>query len=458
MPEIESSGQRNSWYIFVLSCCFLLHANHSWALNLAEAYQAALKNDPAFQSAVKDYEAGLENGPIGLAAVLPKLAANYTKATNRTTISYSQTPNGSPITPYLSNSNYPSDYAALQLTQPLFSMEAFARLKQGRAQTDFARSKFAYLTQELSVRLMQAYTDLLYAVDVLNFQKAEYEAFAEQAKVSMRLYQKGEGQITDALQAQASSLVSQSRMLENENDVINAKLKLQSIIGSEIDDIYSVAKLAPNFRYFNANMEDFTVWKDRAIANNIELQAMKDQIEIAKQEYKKNVSGHYPALNLIAAATQQTSYTTSTINQFASQSYVGVQLNLPIYGGGEIQARANQSYALFEKAQSDYSVAYDRVLTELRKQYDLVITAKKKIDALTGALDSSKELVRAMRLSVRSGEKINLDVLTADKTLYVSRRDLAQSKYAYLIAYLKLNQMAGSSEMDDFEKIQTYFK
>jgi protease secretion system outer membrane protein len=247
-------------------------------------------------------------------------------------------------------------------------------------------------------------------------------------------------------------------MLENENDVINAKLKLQSIIGAEIDNVDSVAKLASNFRYFNTNLQDFSVWKDKAIANNIELQAMKDQIEIANQEYKKNISGHYPVLNLIAAATQQTSYTTSTINQFASQSYLGVQLNLPIYGGGEIQARANQSYALFEKAQADYRVAYDRVLTELRKQYDIVITAKKKIDALTGALDSSKELVKAMRLSVRSGEKINLDVLTADKTLYVSRRDLAQAKYAYLIAYLKLNQMTGSSEMDDFEKIQTYFK
>lgn len=431
--------------------------NGAQALTLSEAYQAALKNDPAFQSAVKDYEAGLENGPIGLAAVLPKLAANYSKATNRTTISYSQTPNGTPTSPYLNNSNYPSDYGALQLTQPIFSMEAYARLKQGSAQTEFARSKFTYLTQDLSVRLMQAYTDLLYSMDVLRFQKAEYDAFAEQAKVTMRLYEKGEGLLTDALQAQASSLVSQSRMLENENDVVNAKIKLENLIGSQISDANSVAKLAPNFRYFSSGLEDFSTWKEKAITNNIELKAMKDQIEIANQEYKKNVAGHYPVVNLIAAATQQTSYTTSTINQFASQSYVGVQVNLPIYGGGEIQARANQSYALYEKAQSDYRVTYDRVLADLRKQYDIVITARKKIDSLTGALDASRELVKAMRSSVNAGEKINLDVLTADKTLYISRRDLSQAKYSYLIAYLKLNQMAGSSEMDDFEKIQTYF-
>lgn len=432
-----------------------IHA--AYALTLSEAYQAALKNDPAFQSAIKDYEAGLENGPIGLAAVLPKIAANYSKATNRTTISYSQTPNGTPTSPYLSNANYPSDYGALQLTQPIFSMEAYARLRQGKAQTEFARSKFAYLTQDLSVRLMQAYTDLLYSIDVLRFQKAEYDAFSEQAKVTMRLYEKGEGLLTDALQAKASSLVSQSRLLENENDVINAKIKLESLIGSQIEDTNAVAKLAPNFRYFSNGSDDFASWKEKAIANNVELKAMKDQIEIANQEYKKNLAGHYPVVNLIAAATQQTSYTTSTINQFASQSYVGVQVNLPIYGGGEIQARANQSYALYEKAQSDYRATYDRVLADLRKQYDIVITARKKIDSLTGALDASKELVKAMRSSVNAGEKINLDVLTADKTLYISRRDLSQAKYAYLIAYLKLNQMAGSSEMDDFERIQTYF-
>lgn len=442
------------------SLCILLvfSLTEALALNLSDAYQAALKNDPAFQSAIKEYEAGLENGAIGLAAVLPKLAANYTKATNRTTISYNQTTSGAPTTPYLNNSNYPSDFGALQLTQPIFSMEAYARLKQGRAQADFARSKFAYLTQDLSVRLMQAYTDLLYAMDVVRYQKAEYDAFSEQAKYSMRLYQKGEGPITDALQAQASSLVSQSRLLENENDVVNAKIKLESLIGSQIDDLDTVAKLAPNFRYFNGGLEDFSIWKDKTVASNIELQAMGNQIEIAHQEYKKNVSGHYPVVNLIAAATQQTSYTTATINQMASQSYVGVQVNLPIYGGGEIQARANQSYSLYEKAKSDYKATYDRVLSDLRKQYDIVVTARKKIDSLTGALDASKELVRAMQSSVKAGEKINLDVLTADKTLYVSRRDLAQAKYAYLIAYLKLNQLAGSSEMDDFEKIQTYFR
>ena len=57
-----------------------------------------------------------------------------------------------------------------------------------------------------------------------------------------------------------------------------------------------------------------------------------------------------------------------------------------------------------------------------------------------------------------AGERINVDVLLAEKGLFNTRRDLAQTKYNYLIAYLKLNQLGGSLEVDDFEKVAIYFK
>jgi protease secretion system outer membrane protein len=432
-------------------------ANSAHALTLLEAYEWALVRDPSFQSATKDYEAGLENEAIGRANLLPKLFANYSKATNRSTITGQQQINGVPVGPYQYNANYPSDSSAIQISQPIFSLDALARFKQGKAQADYSRSKFTYLTLDLSYRVLQAYTDLLYAIDHERFQEAEYRAFEEQAKLNKRSFEKGEASQIDFLQSESVALTAKAKVVEAGDDVENAKRRLEGIIGQPIN-LREIAKLRNNFAFVSIEPASFEGWKAKALEGNVELQAMKDQIEIANQEYKKNVAAHYPVVNLVAAATTATSSTTVTINQTANTTYAGVQVNLPIYGGGEIQARSNQAYANYQKAQADYDVAKERVITELRKQYDLMQSGKLKIQALTAAQSSATKLVEAMRRSVRVGERVNLDVLSADRTLYNTNQDLSQAKYQYLIAYLKLYQASGIFEFDDFQKISTYFQ
>jgi protease secretion system outer membrane protein len=132
-------------------------------------------------------------------------------------------------------------------------------------------------------------------------------------------------------------------------------------------------------------------------------------------------------------------------------------VSLPIYSGGETVSRSAQAYANYEKAKVDYSVARDRVIADLRKQYDLVRSGVVKIRALTAAKEYSTMLVDAMNKGVSRGEKINLDVLVAQKSLFLTSRDLAQSQYNYLTAYLRLHQLGGILEMDDFLKVTQYF-
>jgi protease secretion system outer membrane protein len=247
-------------------------------------------------------------------------------------------------------------------------------------------------------------------------------------------------------------------VIEAVDELENAKRKLESILGEPITDLRKVAKLQDKFSFLLVEPTTFEEWKERALANNAELAAMKNQVEVAKQEYAKNHGAHYPVVNLVAAATAQTSNTTATINQVANQSYAGFQVNLPLYAGGEINARSNQAYLNYQKTQSDYEVAKERVITELRKQYDLTRSGRLKIQALTEAKESSLKLVDAMRKSVRSGERINLDVLTADRTLFNSQQDLSQAKYVYLIAYIKLYQLGGSFDLTTLQKVASYFK
>ncbi|QWD61804.1 TolC family outer membrane protein [Polynucleobacter sp. MWH-UH25E] len=425
------------------------------ALDLMQSYELALKNDPIYRSASKDYEAGLENNGIGRSAVLPKIGAAYNQNANRA-VQWGAQYTGGPQTS--TNWSYPSNYSYVQLTQPIFSLEAFARWRQGIAQADFSQSKFIYNTQDLLIRVAQAYTDLLFAVDQLQFQAAERDAFLEQWNVAKKLNQGGEVSMTDILEAEASYQVAEAKVIDAKDAIENAKRKLDNITGEPITNVNDVTKLSAGFRYLSLPTMRFEDWKEKALASNAELKAAENNVEVAKQEYRKNHAGHYPVVNLVGALTTQQSNTVTSINNTTNQSYLGVQVNLPIFSGGEINARSSQALANYEKAQADYDVTRDKIVTELRKQYDFVVSGKQKVAALTSAQESATQLVKAMRKSVMAGERINVDVLLAEKGLFNTRRDLAQTKYNYLVAYLKLNQLGGSLEVNDFEKVAVYFK
>jgi protease secretion system outer membrane protein len=139
-------------------------------------------------------------------------------------------------------------------------------------------------------------------------------------------------------------------------------------------------------------------------------------------------------------------------------STAGIQATWPIFNGGQTTGLISQSRANFEKAQAQSAEARLRVITELRKQYDAVLTSEQKVAALNRAVESSMELTKAMRLSIKGGERINMDALLADKGLANAQRDLAQSKYNYLLSYLRLKQQAGNLRSEDLQEVALFFE
>jgi protease secretion system outer membrane protein len=63
-----------------------------------------------------------------------------------------------------------------------------------------------------------------------------------------------------------------------------------------------------------------------------------------------------------------------------------------------------------------------------------------------------------MRKSVQGGERINLDVLVADKQLAMAKRDLAQAKYNYMLSYIRLKQQTGTLTIADLELMAKNFE
>lgn len=428
----------------------LLHGGQAGAIGLLQAYQAALQNDPTYQSAVHDNEAGQQNRYIGRAALLPQVSADYSNSHNRADVDASDNEGGSQLT----HPVYNSHVAEVSLRQSIINFDGLARMRQGAAQSDYATAQFGLRRQEMILRVAGAYMDALLSSEQLRLAQVQRDTYLEQKKVNDRLFDKGEGTKTDMLETQSRLDLAEAQVIEARDNVQTSRATLAGIVGEEVT---ALDELAPGFHVAPVG-NGYEAWKEQALSGNPEIVSARFAIESAHQEVNKDRAGHAPRLDFVASYAKNTAQTIDTYNQTSTVRSIGIQLTVPLYAGGGVVATTRQAVAGQEKAKSDLQATTDKVLVELHKEYSLVLSSASRISALDKAVESSLLLIKATEQSIKGGVRINLDLLNAQQQLYTAQRDLAQARYNYLIALLRLKAAGGSLEGSDLIDMAAYFR
>lgn len=437
---------RQNFFIAIL-IVLLLQANVSQALGLLDAYEAALENDPVYRSAIYENEAGQQEKKIGLSGLLPNLSITHTQNKNTGTRKFA----GQPETPL----NFDSEVSALTLRQPILNLEAVAGYRQGEARANSSHAKFTGHSQQLIVRLVEAYVETLLAQDRLMLAEAQQDTFEERKKVNERMLQKGEGTITDVLETQSKYALAQAEVIEAEDEYEVAQLRLAAIVGNK--DIARLDRLSADFSINDLQLVDYESWQELALNRNAELVTQRYTVTSSKEEIKKSRSGHMPRLDLVASLSRNKSASFVTADQNVHLAGIGIEVNFPLYAGGRINAVTSQSVANHARAEAELDAMTDSVLVELRKQYQLILSSARRIESLELAVESAQLLVKATEKSIQGGLRINLDLLDAQEQLFSSQGELSQARYNYLLAYLRLKLAAGDLVLNDLQRIATYF-
>jgi protease secretion system outer membrane protein len=428
----------------------MVYAGNAAALGLVEAYQAALTNDSVFQAATQEYLAGQENKILGRSLLLPNVSANYANSKNRADVEAANFQGNKSLT----HPEYYSRQASIQLRQALFSMDSWARYKQGLAQSDYATAMFESRRQELILRVAAAYTDALFANEQLRLAEVQRDMYAEQQKVNNQLFEKGEGTKTDMLETQSRMDLAEAQVLEAQDNVQTAYATLSAMVGQ---DVAGLDDLNPSFKISQIPLGSLEDWKTSALADSPDIQSQRYAVETAHQEVNKARAGHAPRLDFVASYSKNKANTVDTYNQDSTVRSIGIQLNVPLYSGGQVSSATRQAVASQEKAKADLQSTTDKVLIELRKQYASVLSSAAKIRALEKAVASGELLIQATEHSIKGGVRINLDLLNAQQQLYLSKRDLAQARYGYLVSTLRLKSAAGKLDDDSLRAMAAYF-
>ena len=83
-------------------------------------------------------------------------------------------------------------------------------------------------------------------------------------------------------------------------------------------------------------------------------------------------------------------------------------------------------------------------------------TGVSQVKALEAALVSSQSSLDSTRLGQEVGVRTQIDVLNAQQQLSQTRRDLAQAKYNYILALLRLRAASGQLSEQDLTLVNAW--
>jgi outer membrane protein len=428
-------------YICPLFIAGVLLHGPSYGGDLMAVYREALEQDAQYRSAHAAYQAAQEKLPQGRAGLLPTLT--FSGIRRRQLIDRMGAP----------ERTIDNQSLTITATQPIYRKENFVVYEQAKIQLAQADSQFILASQDLILRVAQAYFDILTSHVNVEVAEAQKKAIGEQLEQAKRNFQVGTSTIVDTYEAQARYDLTLSQEIAARNDLEVRKRTLQQIIGRMPDEL-----IRPNELTFDLltlkhpKMED---WVTLAEQNNLTLKIQQAIYNIAQQDVERAKAGHYPTLDLVAVYSDQKGVGGTITGQginLTSQE-IGLQLNVPIFQGFAVQSRVREALANQERAHQDLNNTRRNSVLLVSQQYLNVTNGMAQVKALQQAVASSKSQLESTRLGRDVGVRTEVDVLNAQQFFYAARRDLAQARYNLLMSRLRLEAEAGELDEDDLRQI-----
>ncbi|MBD3653085.1 TolC family outer membrane protein [Kangiella sp.] len=424
--------------------------------DLLDVYQDALKNDPQYKISEANLKATEQGVRINRSNLLPQISATATKGRSDNDSS-GQGLDGSPSDPF--SNEVDSTTYRVQLSQSLFDWSRWVALEQAELRVRAAELNHAASLQDLMTRTAQAYFQTLSRKEVLEATRSEKEALQKQLDLTREQFESGLSTATDFLDAQANFDQAQVSELVAENEYNNAIESLREITGQYYAELEAAGNEMTLTPPSPANIDD---WMRAAREANLNLKAKQFEVRAAREEVKRNRSGHYPTADLSVSYSDQE---TETDRYFPIQNIdqntlnmqdgyqAGITVTIPLFSGFRTSAQTEQAKQNYLRTTHELDQSDRLVQKNTRMAYTNLQTAIKSFEANKRAYESSINSLESTQEGYQAGTRNIVDVLIATRGAYSAQRNMIRAKYDYLISSLQLKAATGTLTEEDIQSV-----
>jgi protease secretion system outer membrane protein len=406
------------------------------AVTIQEAFDNAIKVDPALRSSRYTQEANKENIAIARSRLLPQISLQG--STNQLTQTTTQDiPGNSSISKSFTG---PSANHQFVIRQGLLRPKDIASLNFAELQSQYAEVKYQSDLSDLWLRIANAWIELVGAGQLVVAYEKPLNPLLAASKQEIAKLNQGDGTKDATVEAEAQYQIAHATY-QQALQTLNAKQRTFEIL-TQLDSKFAQSvrlDLKPN-SIFSENDRD-RLWT-RVREKSFELRFAEIQELLQRERIRMAKADHLPTLDVMAAWNIAKNDATSTQGYRYQNNQIGIQYMVPIYAGGSISAAERQAALALQASIADSEAVGNRLDGDFRLLWSAWLGQSARVQAGYKLLESSNEQVRATQLSYEHGVKTLMELANAE--LMLSRRTVDQINA--VMEYLKYSSRLSRSD------------
>ena len=406
---------------------------------LTDALRAAESFDSSWAAAQRSHRAAQESYPIARSGLLPSLSLGGSYGRSTREIEQGDVTD---------ERYYSQTTMRLQLRQPLVNLERSARVRIAEQEVMLADVTLRRARQDLISRVTSGYFGLLLAQERVALAAAQAQAFEAQRTQAEKLWQGGVATRTDVLEATAQLDRVRAEQIAARNQLEIARRTLRAMTGPGFDE---VSALGDQVVFLPPQPAELSAWIDRAVAEAPRVLERFIARDRAEENLGRVRAQHLPTIDAVASydrtGNADLGYDRDEIGR------VGVELSLPLYLGGRINAESREAAARLDQSDDELTLSKREAELEASTAYAELTNSLARIEALTQAVASAQTALDAAQISFGVAYRTFVDVLNAEQLLYRSRFDLLSARFDYINALVRLHAAVGDLDETLIQRI-----
>ncbi len=397
--------------------------------SLSDLYSIALKTSEKIGISEQDLFIAEKNREKAYAALRPELSAvgEYTK------YSEEKLSQGMTLQPSWSGAY------GLKLSQS-FTLNGREQILLDIAEDNIAKSRYDLraVKENYLFSIASAYYDVLRSMKAVEIAEAGVGRLKKHIEaVSARLKLEDVTK-TAWYRAEAELSQSKSELIRSENTLRLAKIFLADAAGLP-DAVYEITDPGPMENFFSGDNPESL--KKEGLENRAELAALNLDKKMAENSVEAARGASWP---LIMAEGTYLNYEQEPSPPSRDSLSLSLKFNFTLFDSGMRNAGVAESIARKQQAELAAKSLSKQIALEIEQARLELLTHRSLLTSLKDQLDFARENYNAVAEQFRYGLADSLDVTDANTLLVTSQKQLAESRYGFQLAMLKLERAKGT--------------
>jgi outer membrane protein TolC len=259
-----------------------------------------------------------------------------------------------------------------------------------------------------------------------------------------KMYRQGIASEYDYISAQVQYQNLLPLLIQAENNLELAKNALKLVLGIDVKEDIEVEG---EMKVDSLIGVDYASSLKDLYEKNPDLKQAELQVELSREIVSLEVSGHLPSLFLTGNLQYQAQANDFKFNQYRwiRTTFIGLQIQIPIFNGFGTQARVDQAQASFQQAIERLNFTKQALENELKNTIYRIEQSGRRIESQKSAVELAELGYKIARKRFESGVGTQLEVSNAEVNLAQARLNYLQAIYDYLIAMSDLEKLTGKT-------------